>query len=120
MAKMNSKKNRTIEVYMDAGAKARLLKTIWNKFYIAISKNTPANELHKLDTARKTIEHIISDAEDRMFREYPDLPREYINVFYGDVDMNNITSKVDEEVTKYACDYICDILGLLTKADKEG
>ena len=72
---MQSRKDRTVERYMRAGAAMRLFKTVYDQ--------------------------VCSDTEDRMFLEHPDLSNEYLDVFYGVVS-NDTRTDVDRKVVKMA------------------
>lgn len=98
---MIAKKDRNIDVYKNAGAYMRLLKTAGTKALIEISKVLYAKDTDRLIKALNTIDEICSRAEYNMFRDYPDLSNEYIDVFYGDVS-DIPRNDVDEEIINLA------------------
>ena len=98
---MIAKNDRNIDAYKNAGAYMRLLKTAGTKALIEISKVLYAKDTDRLIKALNTIDEICSRAEDNMFRDYPDLSNEYIDVFYGDVS-DIPRNDVDEEIINLA------------------
>lgn len=83
---MLNKKERTMDRYKKAGAEMRLLKTICGKTAVDISLVLSAAGTDKFLKALRMIEEVSSKAEDNMFRDHPDLPDEYVDVFFGDTD----------------------------------
>lgn len=94
---MLTRKERTIDVYKNAGAEMRLFKSLGSKLVVDISKVLSASDQDMLMRALRRVDEVCSRAEDNMFRDYPKLPREYIDVFYGDVRIEP-RNKVDEEL----------------------
>ena len=78
---MVQKNKRTINVYLQAGASARLYKEAARD----ISKVLPSADTDKLLKLLNRIDAICSKAEDSMFRDHPDLSDEYLDTFYGDL-----------------------------------
>ncbi|MCH4027321.1 MAG: hypothetical protein LKE84_00220 [Lachnospiraceae bacterium] len=98
---MQSRKDRTVERYMRAGAAMRLFKTVYGEVITTLSKVMPKQDVEKIVRAMDKVEQVCSDTEDRMFLEHPDLSNEYIDVFYGDV-RNDTRTDVDRKVVKMA------------------
>ena len=82
---MVQKNKRTINVYLQAGASARLYKEAGSKFVKDISKVLPSADTDRLLKLLNRIDAICSKAEDNMFRDHPDLSDEYLDTFYGDL-----------------------------------
>lgn len=96
---MVSKKERTMERYMKAGAEMRLFKNLGAKMITDISYVLSAADQDKLMRAMDKVSEVCSRAEDNMFRDYPQLSNEYIDVFYGKVEdtpRNDVDRKVIE------------------------
>lgn len=93
--------DRTMEMYMKAGAEMRLYKTLGTKLAVDISKVLTAQEQDKILRAQSKIEEICSKAEDNMFRDFPDISNEYVDVFYGSTN-SEPRNEVDRKVLKMA------------------
>lgn len=103
--------NRTLEDFKRAGAYMRLLKMVFAKTLIEVSKVTRVNEYEsKLNAAEKRIESVCSKAEDNMFYAYPKLSDEYLDVFYGCTNMTP-RSEVDREQLELMQSLIIDLFG---------
>ena len=83
---MLQKSRRTVDTYMKAGAKMRLMKTLGTRTVVEISQVLSASDTQKLMRALDKIDEICSKAEDNMFRDHPELSDEYIDVFYGSTE----------------------------------
>ena len=80
---MYNKNERTMEVYVEAGAYARLLSDIGTKAAVAMPKVLPAKETDRLVNLLNRFDEIKCKADDQMFRDFPDLGHEGTAVFYG-------------------------------------
>ncbi len=80
---MLNRKERTIEKYMKAGAEMRLFATVAKNMVCSISKVVSAADADKVLKALQVIEIVCVHADDNMFKDYPKLPGEYGDVFYG-------------------------------------
>ena len=98
---MKNKKERTLELYKSIGAEMRLVKTLSKKMASDVSLVLSASDKDKLDKALNIIDDISSKAEDNMFRDYPELGDEYINVFFGSLN-SEPKNKIDAEIIKRA------------------
>lgn len=94
---MKKRKDRTLEAYMKAGAEMRLYKALGTKLAVDISLLIPAADTDKLLRAMRKIDEVCSNAEDSMFKDYPQIPNEYLDVFYGNMN-EKPRNKVDEKV----------------------
>lgn len=77
----------------------RLFKTLGTKLAVDISYVLTAADQNKLMRALKIIDDVCSTSEDNMFHDYPHLPNEYTDVFYGSTDSeprNDVDAKVLE------------------------
>ncbi|MFR4406761.1 MAG: hypothetical protein ACLT3E_09025 [Anaerovoracaceae bacterium] len=96
---MISKKERTMERYLKAGAEMRLFKNLGAKMITDISYVLSAADQDKLMRAMNRIDEVCSKAEDNMFCDYPNISNEYTNVFYGNVEdapRNGVDKKIIE------------------------
>jgi hypothetical protein len=82
---MLNKKERTLDVYKQAGAEMRLFKHLAAKLSVDISKVLSAGDTDMLLRALGKVDIICSRAEDNMFRDFPGLTSDHIDVFYGNV-----------------------------------
>lgn len=98
---MLAKKNRTIDEYKKAGAKMRLFKELGTMLSVDISKVVSASDYEILRRALLRIDEVCSRAENNMFRDYPELGNEYIDVFYGNVG-EKPRNPLDEEIINLA------------------
>ncbi|MGO4997816.1 hypothetical protein [Oribacterium sp. Sow4_G1_1] len=98
---MLSRKDRTVEKYMRAGAAMRLFKTAYSEVITILSEVMPIQDYEKVMRAMYKVDQVCSDTEDRMFREHPDLDNEYIDVFYGDLK-GDTRNDVDRKVVQMA------------------
>lgn len=102
------KNKKTLEQYKDMGAKFRVFKTMACQLSVAASQFLQASQWAKLQKAVDTIGAFASPIEDKMFRDYPKLTDEYIDVFYGATD-NETRNEVDADVVDRAKKF-CDSL----------
>lgn len=96
---MVSKKERTMERYLKAGAEMRLFKNLGAKMITDISYVLSAADQDKLMRAMNRIDEVCSNAEDNMFCDYPNISNEYTDVFYGNVEdapRNGVDKKIIE------------------------
>ena len=96
---MIQRKDRTLDAYEDAGAVLRLLKTLGTKAAVEVSPILHAADTDKLLRALDKVDEICSRAEENMFRDYPQLPSQYIDVFYGAANGQPL-NEVDEKIHK--------------------
>ena len=80
---MIHKKERTIDLYKEAGAEMRLFRILGDILAIHISRVLSASASEKFMRALQRIDEVRSRAEDNMFHDHPDLSNEYLDVFYG-------------------------------------
>lgn len=98
---MLNKKERTLDVYKRAGAEMRLFKTLGAKLATDISKVMKSGDTDMLLRALDKVDIICSRAEDNMFRDFPDISSDYIDVFYG-CTKNDPRNEVDAEMVSLA------------------
>lgn len=98
---MYNKNERTMEVYVEAGAYARLLSDIGTKAAVAMSKVLPAKETDRLVNLLNRFDEIKCKADDQMFRDFPDLGHEGTAVFYGTLS-EEPESELEENVISAA------------------
>lgn len=79
---MLTRKERTIDVYKNTGAEMRLFKSLASKLVVDIFKVLSVSDQDMLMRALRRVDEVCSRAEDNMFRDYPKLSREYIDVFF--------------------------------------
>lgn len=103
------KKKPTVEQYMALGAKCRLLHALLTE--VMTDKAMLLSEDKELSKAMCIISDIISEKEDKMFQDYPDLSNDYTSVFYGSLSKKTPDNKVDAEITYLARNIINRCLG---------
>lgn len=94
---MMRKKGRTIEAYKKLGAMMRLYKTIGDKMLYCAETVLSASDQDIILRAMRKIDLMCTRAEDNMFRDYPNLPNEYLGVFFGST-ASEATNDVDREI----------------------
>ena len=107
---MLNKNDRTMEVYVEAGAYARLLSDIGTKAAVAMSKVLPAKETDRLAVLLNRFDEIKCKADDQLFRDYPELGNEGTDVFYGTLSQEP-RNELDEEVIRTAKSRFSDLFG---------
>jgi len=95
---MLKRKDRTIELYLVAGAWMRLLKHVYGRTLVELDKVFPAEKESVLFNIDRKIGKISSDVENHMFEDYPKLSNDYLSVFYGDVHVNRRDNDVDKKI----------------------
>lgn len=98
---MITRKERKIEVYENAGAYMRLLKTVGTKAAARISPVLHAKDTDKFLKALNIIDEICSKADANMFSDHINLGHEYVDVFYGDLAVEP-RNDVDEKIIAMA------------------
>lgn len=98
---MRSKQARTMERYMKAGAEMRLLKSLSARLITDTGSILLKTQQDKLMRAMDKVRQLCSLAEENMFKDYPDLSKDYIDVFYGDV-ANEPRNEVDKKIIEMA------------------
>lgn len=98
---MIHKKERTIDLYKEAGAEMRLFRILGDILAIRISRVLSASDSDKFMRALQRIDEVRSRAEDNMFHDHPDLSNEYLDVFYGNFS-EKPRNTVDEEIRALA------------------
>lgn len=101
---MFSKKERTLEKYMEIGAQMRLCKCATVKALEALGGVLPKNDCKNIVKAMDLLSQVASKAEDRMFMDHPDVSDEYLNAFYGTLQ-GEPNSEVDQKVRELAKEY---------------
>lgn len=106
---MISKQARTLEVYLSAGAMARLYNHIFSEAIHALSPVSKTADIDKLiNLANKgTIARIISNADANLFTDHPEIGHDYVNVFYG--GLIGIYSDIDADIMTRIKKYIDDL-----------
>ena len=91
------KNKKTLEQYKDMGAKFRVFKTMACQLSVEASQFLQASQWAKLQKAVDPIGAFASPLATKMFRDYPELTDQYIDVFYGATD-NETRNEVDADV----------------------
>lgn len=99
-----------MEVYVEAGAYARLLSDIGAKAVVAMSKILPAKEADRLVVLLNKIDEFKCKTDDQMFRDFPDLGHVGAAVFYGTLNQEP-DCKLDAEVIGAAKDKFSELFG---------
>jgi len=100
---MLKKSERTLDLYMRAGAEMRLFKEARARLVVDVSKVLSASDQDVLMRALDKVDKICSRTEENMFSDYPSLSNQYIDVFYGSISMKP-RNDVDAEVIDMAKD----------------
>ena len=98
---MKGKSERTIDVYKKCGAEMRLLKTLAMRTLIDTSAILGAVERDRFSRCLDDLSLICCKAEERMFRDHPELPDEYIDIFYGTTE-GEPRHELDKEILDMA------------------
>ena len=118
---MLRKDARGMDAYLRAGAEARLCKDLLTMMELDLGAVLSVPDQNILHRAIRRIDQVVSRAEDNMFRDYPELPRSYIDVFYGSVkEEGESFSKVNEEVITAARGIVSELFsGADAESNKE-
>lgn len=81
---MHAQKGRTLDVYKEAGAWVRLYKDVSAQMLSQVSPLLSKTEKDKLYSAVNKINAIISNADEGLFRDFPDIGNKGCNIFYGE------------------------------------
>lgn len=93
---MDRQKDRTIEVYKCAGAKMRIVKQLGAVLLRDMQGMVSDKDYEKVKNALGKINQVSAYASTHMFVDFPDLDKQYDNVFYGNVT-DEPNSPVDAE-----------------------
>ena len=104
MARILPKKERTLETYKQVGAEVRLMKAVTVKAACSLGGVLTSDEYAKVSRALSLLDEAVSRADDRLFRDHPDIADEYTSVFYGHLGGAPI-SPLDEEMHRRAKEY---------------
>lgn len=75
-------RKRTMAMYESAGQQFRSIIPLLSRLYVTASEVLTSAERKQLSKALAVIDKTRSLAEDRMFRDFPNLPDEALKVFY--------------------------------------
>lgn len=114
---MIERKKRTLDLYKQIGAEARIVKQFLTRFLVDISRVLYAKDNDRALKYDQVINTIISNAEDQMFRDYPCLGHYYINVFYGSLKQEPI-NEVDREIMTIAKTHLVNLIAEITTEDE--
>jgi hypothetical protein len=106
---MTSKKEQSLEYYMQLGAEYRIVKSLMARLVVETSKSFTVNEKGKIKRALDYVNECCSKAEDNMYSVFPNLGHDYCCVFYGDYTVKS-RNEVDEKMLALMAKYVCDIL----------
>lgn len=79
----------------------RLFKSLGARLITDLGSILLTTDQDKLIRAFRKIQEVCSNAEDNMFKDYPNLSNDYIDVFYGDVG-NEPRNEVDKQIISKA------------------
>lgn len=77
------KKKPTLEQYKTLGAKFRLLNYVLME--VLCDKTLSKSESKIINETLKIISNMRSDKEKEMFNDYPELSKDYVSVFFGEL-----------------------------------
>ena len=107
---MKKKTDRTMEMYVEAGAYARLLSDIGTKAVVSMSQILPANESDKLVRLLNRFSEVKCKADDQLFRDFLGIGNEGADVFYGTLS-EKPRNELDEEVIRTAKQKAIELFG---------
>lgn len=108
-------RNRTLEMYKKVGAEARLLKMVFAKFYVDAANIAQSSVSGKLFTIDRKITEAVSELENLMFKDFPNISNDYCDVFYGTLEHHNLVTDVDKEEYRTAIGLLKEMLGVEVK-----
>lgn len=108
-----------MEMYVEAGAYARLLSDIGAKAAVAMSKILPAKESDRLVNLLHRFDEIKCKADDQLFKDYPSLGHEGTDVFYGTLDAKS-RNELDADVISVAKRKFTELFGEPSAEDAQG
>jgi hypothetical protein len=97
MARKLSKSERTMDVYMKAGAEMRIFKTLATKTYAAAECILTEKDRRCFSKVMDIINELCSTVDASMFDDFPQIGHDYTKVFYGASD-NPPINHVDEQI----------------------
>lgn len=109
MARKLSKSERTMDVYMKAGAEMRLFKTLGTKTYVEAERILTEKDRRCFGKAMDIIDELCSTVDAGMFDDFPQIGHDYTKVFYGASD-NPPINQIDEQVHKHMKEIIESLL----------
>ena len=98
---MLTKSNRTIDVYKNAGAAARLCKAVMATAVADLSDVLDARERERLCRAQMMLSLACDEANMRMFNDFPDMDLNHLDIFYGAL-IGEPISNIDTEIRELA------------------
>jgi len=98
---MLKKNERTMELYVEAGAYARLLSDIGAVAGVAMSKILPTKDADRLVYLLNKIDEIKCKADDQLFSDFPQIGHDGTSVFYGTLSQE-AQGELDEKVIRTA------------------
>lgn len=116
---MYNKNERTMEVYVEAGAYARLLSDIGTKAAVAMSQILPAKETDRLVSLLHRFDEVKSKADNQLFRDFPDLGHEGTAVFYGTLS-EDAEGGLEEDVIRTAKAKAAELFGYTSSEELQG
>lgn len=99
---MKRKNGRTMDVYKKVGAEMRLAKTMVSKLWVDSAAVLRKPDSNRLLRALNIIKEVSDQAENNMFEDYPDLPRDCTCIFFGPTDSEHTFGALDEEIIALA------------------
>ena len=96
-----NKKERTMELYVEAGAYARLLSDVGAEAAVAMSKILPAKDADRLVYLLNKIDEIKCKVDDQLFSDFPQIGHDGTSVFYGTLSQET-QGELDEKVIRTA------------------
>lgn len=102
---MKPKKDRTLDLYLEAGAKIRYATEIMSEALMSLQHVLSKKDTTAAINALSKICYAKSKAEDNMLKDFPKLGDEYQQYFYGslqDPDRDELYRKSTEIARKFA------------------
>lgn len=98
---MNKKNQKNLEMYKKVGAEMRLLKSIYLKLLTDICPLLHSKDTDKLLKVSDDISRVCCRVDDYMFKGFPEISNEYVDVFYGSLN-KPARNDVDKEIIELA------------------
>ncbi len=81
---MNCKEHRTLDLYIDAAAKVKLLNGLLMDAQVGLRQILPRKYIDRLGRAELALVDIQDEAERRMVADHPEIEnKDFTHVFYG-------------------------------------
>lgn len=95
---MKKKKDRELELYVRAGAAYQLSQEVFRMLCNEMTNVLPDSDVDEMAEPMDNLEKIIFRAEEKMYRQFPELSEDYVSVFNSFGDDWLPKSEVEEKI----------------------